>query len=502
VEIEIDRASALPVYQQIIQRIRESIVSGALPAGFKLPPERRLASALGVNRSTVLAAYRELKADGLLDAHVGRGTTVVGQPANLSSSGPIQSVPWRQLFCPVPSAAQDPLVRDLLALADRADAINLSVGLPSPDLFPIDELRKLTDELLTEVGPRLLQHSPTEGHTALRDTLAQWMAARGIRCSPAEVLVVSGSQQALDLAGRVFVEPGDTVIVEEPSFFGALQAFRNARARLVGVPTDDKGMRTDVLAGILERHRPKLIYTLPTFQNPSGAVLSLERRKQLLALAYRYQVPILEDDPYSELRYDGEPLPSLRSLDEHGYVIYVSTFSKMLFPGFRLGWVVAPRPVVHQLTIAKQAIDLHSTSIGQWLIDSFLRRGLLTPHLANVRRGYAERRDVLDEGLRKHGPSGLEWHKPEGGFYIWCRLPVGVERSRLLAAAAEAGVAYLPGASCFVNEPLADHIRLNFSFALPDEIAEGTVRLGRALRRAASRGGSSQHEETGTPPIV
>ncbi len=334
-EISIDRSSREPIYRQISRQIRELITSGRLPAGFRLPPERRLAEAVGVSRSTVLIAYQELRADALIDAHVGRGTTVTQPAAPPGEDGAGHELPWRQLFGAAAAAYQDPLVGDLLRVTERVDAIPLSFGMPAPELLPFAELRDTITEVLADTGAAALLHCPTEGLTALRETLARMMAARGVRCDPAEVLVLSGSQQGLDLVARVLLDPGDPVVIEQPSFIGALQTFRGARARLIGVPVDEHGMRVDVLESVLSRFRPKLIYTLPTFQNPSGAVLPLERRQRLLALAHRFQVPVLEDDPYSELRFEGEPVPSLRALDAS--VLHLSTFSKLLFPGMRLG---------------------------------------------------------------------------------------------------------------------------------------------------------------------
>ena len=500
-DVHIDRESTVPIYLQISSGIKDLILAGKLPEGFRLPPERRLARSLGVNRSTVLAAYRELKADALVDAHVGRGTAVLPRHSVPAAPGPTQPIPWRQLVREDGPRAQDPLVRDLLQLTERADIISLSVGLPAAELLPLDAVRRVMSALLEEVGAPLLLHCPTEGTSSFRETIAGMLVTRGIRCAPGEVLVTSGSQQGLDLAVRAFVEPGDAVVVEEPSFFGALQAFRRAPARLLGVPVDADGMRTDVLESLLARHRPKLIYSLPTFQNPSGAVMSLERRRHLLDLAYRYQVPIVEDDPYGELRYDGPALPSLAALDEHGYVMYLSSFSKVLFPGMRVGFLVAPRPALRQLALAKQAMDLHSSTAGQHLIERLIRDGHYARHLKTVRAEYRHRRDLMDEALRSHAPEGVSWSKPSGGFYFWCRFPNAIAQAQLLARAAESRVSYLPGDACFADEPSENYLRLNFTFPPPEAIGEGVERLMGAVRAAASRprrGGNGG----GTPPIV
>lgn len=501
IRIAIDRDAGTPIYLQIARQIREAVARGDVPPGFRLPPERRLARELGVNRSTVLNAYADLKSEGLVDAHVGRGTLVLPPPAP-SSVAAAPALSWRQLFRSGFSKLQDPLVRDLLELGEGRDGITLSVGLPAPELLPVDALRTVLDDLLGRGGTAFLQHCPTEGHPPLRASIASLMAGRGVACTAEDVIVVSGSQQGLDLVARVLLDPGDAVIVEEPTFFGALQVFRWAQARLIGVPVDAHGMCTDELEALLERHRPKLIYTLPTFQNPSGTVLALERRHRLLELAARYQVAVLEDDPYGELRYSGSPVPSLKSLDRTGHVLYLSTFSKVLFPGLRLGWMVGPRPVLRQIVLAKQAVDLHSNTTGQWLLDGILRRNLFEPHLATVRQAYSRRLDVMDTALDAGASSTLSWRRPDGGFYVWCRLADAISPARLLARAAEAGVAFLPGGPCFPDEPSGNYLRLNFSFSNEREIEQGVARLLGALREVDSEPSRHAREAAGTRPIV
>ncbi len=497
-EILLDRGSAAPLYRQIERQVRAQILSGALRPGFRLPPERRLATALGVNRTTVLAAYRELRADQLVASRVGRGTEVVGPPSPRPSAG---SPPWRQLFRDSVPGAADSLVRDLLQLTERSDAISLAVGLPAADLVPVELVRTLLDRLLSEIGAPLLLYGPTEGLTLLRETLAGWLAGRGIDASATEVMVLSGSQQGLDLVARALLEPGDEVVVEEPSYFGALQVFRAAGARLLGIPIDDDGMRTDLLEAVLERQRPKLIYTLPTFQNPSGRSLPSARREHLLELAARHGVPVLEDDPYSDLRYEGDPLPSLRALDQSGTVLYLSTFSKVLFPGLRLGFMVAPRPVVRQLALVKQLADLHTGTAAQWLLERLLSEGHYPRHVETVRGAYRARRDAMEAALGSGVGRGLRWRRPEGGFYLWITLPPGLDRSRLMAHAGERGVSFLPGWACSPDRPGEQAVRLSFSYPPPDRITAGVGRFLDAVA-AATAETSDDIDQVGTQPIV
>lgn len=503
-DLAIDRSNPVPLYLQISQRIREQILAGRLPEGYQLPAERRLARALGVTRTTILAAYRELKSDALVDAHVGRGTVVVPRRYAAAPAPSVHPLAWDQLAREGLGPGQDPLVRDLLALTERRDVITLSVGLPAADLLPMDRVRELQTALLDEMGSSLLLHSPTEGVSTFRETLAGLATTRGIECSPNEVLVTSGSQQALDLVARTFLAPGDTVVVEEPTFFGALQVFRSAHARVLGVPTDADGMRTDVLESLLARHRPKLIYTLPTFGNPTGAVLSSQRRQHLVELATRFQVPVVEDDSYSELRYDGDAVPPLKALDRFGHVVYLSSFSKVLFPGLRVGWLVAPRAAIRRLALIKQAVDLHTTTPGQWILDRFIRSGDFRRHVARCRQAYALRRDTMDSALRAAAGGDLTWQTPAGGFYLWARLHRKVPQGALLARAADQCVSYLPGTACFVNDPGESYLRLNFTYPTPEQIKEGVRRLVEALRQVSDEPGArvSGGEAGGTPPIV
>lgn len=481
--ISIDRTSSTPVYMQIRNQIRDKILSGELRAGFRLPPERSLAETLKVNRSTVLNAYRELKADALVTSHMGQGTTVIpfgsyNHPAGVQSC---ESVPWRQYFSESAVRAREPLLRDLMEISVQDDVISFAAGIAPPELYPMELIRKTFREMLSRYGPSCFLHCPTEGHYPLRESISQLLKSRGIQASAEEVIILSGSQQGLDILSKIFIDPGDIVIVEEPSFFCALQIFEGAGARLLSVPVDENGMRLDALEQLLTRYKPKLIYTMPTYQNPSGVVMSLKRRMKLLDIAYRYGIPILEDDPYSELRYEGERLPTLKELDQHGYVLYLSTFSKVLFPGLRIGWLTAPRAVIEQAAYIKQTADLHSNSLSQWMLDMFLRQDLLSKHILKVRTEYAERRDKMLEALEKNASDDIYWNRPAGGLYLWCRLPDQIKQSRLVARAEEQRVAFVPGSPFFIDSQGENYLRLNFTFADGNKIEEGIMRLIRAV---------------------
>jgi 2-aminoadipate transaminase len=499
--VQLDKSSPVPLYLQISNQISELILTGVLPEGSRLPPQRELASALGVNRTTVVSAYQELAADGLVDATIGRGT-VVRATAHPAQSVPSSPMSWAEVFSLRTQATCDPLIRDMMTLCARQDVISFAAGVPAPDLYPLDDFRAVVDEVLDRDGRTLLQHCPTEGYFPLREWLAERMTERGARVSAQNILVLSGSQQGLDLVARLLLDPGDVVITENPSYLGVLQVFQAAGVRLLTVPLDERGMRVDLLEQILARSRPKLIYTLPTFQNPTGVTLSLERRYQLLALAQRYQVPILEDDPYGELRYEGTPVPTLKALDRYEHVLYLSTFSKMLFPGLRLGWLAAPEPVIRRLVLIKQITDLHTNTLGQWALVEFCRRGSLDEHLAYLREVYPQRRDTMCAALERYCPPGITWIRPEGGFYLWCRLPEGLHARELLTEAARRQVAFTVGDAFHVDGGGQEWMRLNFTCHTEEAITEGVKRLGQAMETLLQRQRTQPAEALSLRPIV
>ena len=481
-QLRLDRTSRVPLYRQLAEQLRRRILSGELPPGTRLPPERRLAATLGINRSTVVSAYRELAAAGLISGHVGRGTVVVDPAQRRESRAPAGGVPWPQLFAPLATALYDPALEDAMIAAARPDVISFATGQPAPECYPIATVRQLLDEALHREGARLLQYCPSEGYPPLREAIAGWSQQAGIRCTAENVLVVSGSQQGLYLVARALVEPGDLVAVESPTYAGALQIFRAVGARLLPIPVDEFGMRVSLLERALEHRRPKLIYTLPTFQNPSGATLALDRRLHLLDLAARAGIPVVEDDPYRELWYDAPPPPPLAALDQAGTVISLTTVSKILFPGFRIGWIIAPWPVIRQLALVKQLVDLDTNPLMQWAIWAFLERRLLPPHLEELRRVHRERRDLLLASLAAEANGALHCRVPAGGLYLWCELADGIRARDLVPEAARQGVAIVPGESFFVDPAQGrSFVRLNFTYPAPAALVEGAKRLGRAL---------------------
>lgn len=485
--IQLNRQAETPIYLQIKNQIRDMIITEVLPEDFLLPPERNLAQTLGVNRSTVMKAYQELKADGLIVSHVGQGTVVVPQVFKppMPKEKRVRELPWYQFFNENITTNSEHLISDIMSLTTCDKVISFAGGFPDPTLFPMEPLEALQKELFKTAGSMLYSHSPVEGNPALRESICQLLARRQMTVSSREIGILSGSQQGLDFVARILINPGDTVVVEEPSFFGAIQIFRSAGARVIGVPIDKEGIRTDMLEALLIRHKPKFIYTLPTFQNPSGVTMTMARRSQLLTLAYQYQVPVVEDDPYGELPFEGVSLPSLKALDRHGYVIYLSTFSKVLFLGLRVGWVVAAPAIISKFAHLKQLTDLHVNTPSQLLLDQYIRSGLYEQHLLLLRQKYAAKRDCMLAALEKYRVPGVNWEKPAGGYYIWCRLPKQVSRHKLVANAARRGVIFLPGEVCYPDGTQGESFaRLNYTFAQPEEIQKGIKQLMQAVQES------------------
>jgi 2-aminoadipate transaminase len=405
---------------------------------------------------------------------------------------------WNERFAQRTQRMSSSAIRELLKLTAQPDIISFGGGLPAPEVFPLEEVRAAANRVLDEHGREALQYSTTEGFPPLRELLVRQMARYGIKVGLGNVLITSGSQQALDMVGKLFVNPGDRILTEAPTYLGAVQAFAAYQAEFITVPIDDDGLCVDGLEGAL-RAGPKFLYILPNFQNPAGTTLSLERRVRLIELANHYGAPIVEDDPYGQLRYEGEHVPPLVRLDAEfhgcangersftGNVIYLSTLSKTLAPGLRIAWIVAPENVIARLVQIKQGTDLHTSTFGQMVAYEVARDGFLDRHVKRIRALYGERRDLMLQALQRHFPKGVRWTRPQGGLFLWVTLPAGLDSGELLREAVREKVAFVPGSAFFPTGGGAETLRLNFSYATPEQIDTGIGRLGRVIERALTR---------------
>ncbi len=386
-------------------------------------------------------------------------------------------------------------IRELLRIATQPNVISFAGGLPAPEAFPMEAIREATQRVLDQHGARALQYSATEGYEPLRELIARHTLRYGIAARPSNVLITSGSQQALDLIGKLFLEPGDTVLVEDPTYLGAVQAFRAYGVEFLTVPVDHDGVRADRLEKVLQQKRPKLLYLLPNFQNPSGVTMSELRRQEVVALAERHALPIVEDDPYGQLRYEGDHLTPLFVLDgeqqreRHSddpirgtHVVYTSTFSKLLAPGLRVGWILAPEEVIAQLTLVKQGTDLHTSTFSQVVAHETCRGGFLDRHVRVIRKLYAERRAAMLAALEQHMPSEVQWTRPQGGLFLWITLPFELDAREVLKVALNKGVAFVPGGAFHAAGGGNYTMRLNFSYCNPERIEDGIARLAEAVR--------------------
>jgi 2-aminoadipate transaminase len=379
-------------------------------------------------------------------------------------------------------------MRDLMAITERPEVISLAGGLPDTSTFPAESLAALLSHVAAESAAKALQYAPTEGMAAVNDCIAQVMAAEDTPVDPQDVLVTTGGQQVIDLVCKTLIDPGDVIVAEAPTYPGAVPAFCAYEADVVQIAMDDDGMRIDELEATLERleregRRPKFIYTVPNFQNPAGVTLSLERRRRLVEIAHERELLVLEDNPYGLLRYEGDALPTLLSLDRGQFVIYLGTFSKILSPGIRLGWAVAPRPVLEKMNLGKQGADLCSSSLSQLFVTTYFAERRWGDYLAELRDLYRRRRDTMLDALAEHLPAEATWTRPRGGLFIWATLPDYIDTTDLLARALEErNVAFVPGRAAYVDGRGGSSMRLNFSGVHEDDIREGVRRIGEVVR--------------------
>jgi DNA-binding transcriptional MocR family regulator len=491
IPLHLQPESHVPLYIQLRDQIRALVYSGDLRPGERIPASRELATQLGVHRTTVANAYAELESEGFISGHVGRGTFIRGEsvvkkisplPHPISVDGCLR---WESLFA---DERGEEFLNRLTQTASR-DAISFVLARPAEQFFPIEELRKCSNAVWRREASEILQMGPSDGYPPLKQALVALLRSEGYEAGDENLLITDGGQQALDLVCKAFLRPGDTVLLENPMYPGALAVFAAARARILGVPVRTEsgpsatpGADVSAIEAVLMQNRVKMMVLTPDFHNPTGTTLPVAERRRLLEIAARFQVPIVEDHIYARLRSRGERVPSLKQLDRSNLVVQIDSFSKIAFPGMRVGWFVAPSNVIERLRLVKQATDLHTGHLGQAILAEYVRRGHLGSHLERTRKAYSARQVAIEQALTHHMPPGTKWTRPEGGMCIWLELPPGFDSNDLLIHTRERGVVFAPGRYFYFQNPQMNTLRLGFSGVSEREIARGIAILADVLR--------------------
>ncbi len=483
--IQLDSQADLPLYRQLHCHIRAQIVGGTLIPGDRLPATRELALQLGLNRATVSSAYALLEEEGLIHGHVGRGSFVAfpDSKATDNASGSIESgvasgaATWRNA---IPNAATP--------ITSNVAEISFATSRPHAGLFPMDQFRRSCQEVLTdEVAHTVLQLGSPLGYAPLRQFLLEEAEERQIGRANDDILITNGCQQAMDLLARAVLSPGDAVLVEEPVYPGLKAAFAQAKVRLVGLPVGAEGVTPESFTLALNAERPKMAVLTPSFQNPTGATMPTESREAIVQAAANADVMLVENDLYSALRYRGEPLPAMKSLDPSGGVVLLGSFSKVAFPGLRVGWVIAPRPLIRRLAEIKQATDLHTDQLSQAVLLRFAESGRLAEHLRHVCSVGLAQVEAAVDGCKRFLPPGTQFTRPDGGLNLWVRLPENMDANSLLSTVQTRGVSYLPARYFAVNRLEENAFRLSFGGLTPDAIERGLRLLGAVFAEELAR---------------
>ncbi len=374
-------------------------------------------------------------------------------------------------------------IRAIFELLKDPRIISFAGGNPAPECFPIDDVADIAASLIRQYGDRILQYGGTPGIDALKETVISMAASRGIKAAPDQIIITSGSTQGIGLAAKTLINPGDTILAESPTFIGALQTFLGYEADVVGVEMDEQGMLTDALKEKIKKYHPKFIYTIPTFQNPSGRTLPLQRRQRMLEICQKYGVLILEDDPYCDLRYSGEPVPTIKSMDKDNTVIYLMSFSKIISPGLRVGAVIADPRLIGKYNVAKQGEDLHTSNLSQEIVDAYMRSGKAQAHIQNICSVYRAKRDAMLAKLQGF-PKGVAFTRPDGGLFIWASLPEGIDAEALFKKCVDMGVAFVPGTHFYPEGGHKNTMRLNFSMPSMEQIDKGMDILKKAIEES------------------
>ena len=479
-----------PLYRKVQDQLVGAILRGSMPAGSRLPSLRRLARDLGVSRITVEAAYEALEAQGLIESRARSGTYVTGfgvHEAADAGNARERALPWESRIAPGPNPARERMLGQVFRGMQPEGAIPFAWGAGDPDLFPVDEFRVIINRILRQARGAALGPEETQGNRELRSAFAAYLRKLGIPATTDGVMVTSGSQQAIDLVVGALVRPGERVAVEDPTWPGALGALEAAGAEVAGIPLDEHGMRLDALARELARGDVRLIYTVPTYQNPTGSVMPAARRRELVSLARRHGVPILEDDALREVRFGSALPPPLAALDAGGNVICIGSFSKSVMPAARLGYLVAPPALLAWAVARKRSRDMFCSPLLQRAMAAYLESGEAVRHWKRISRVYEKRQRAMGEALKRHFPPEARWSRPAGGPVMWVRLPDRIPVRALFDEAMRAGVSFAPGEAFFVAPADQPYIRLNFAALDADRIEAGIARLGALLRAAPQK---------------
>jgi 2-aminoadipate transaminase len=483
--LHLQSESHIPLYVQLRDQLRALVHSGDLRTGDRIPASRELATQLGVHRTTVANAYAELESEGLIQGHVGRGTYICGSPVRQFTPPPRTNgngggMRWESLFAD--ERAEDALSR--LMPEVPSNSIGFVTARPPEEFFPVEEFRRCCNAVLRESGRKVLQLGSSDGYEPLKRILIDFLREDGLNVQSEQLLITGGCQQAIELLWKALLRPGDAVALENPAYPGALAIFSAARIRMlaVGVETDARrnghvGLDIDALESVLMQNRVKFLLATPDFHNPTGTALPVAERRRLLEVAARYQVPVVEDAIYGRLRLRGAPLPSLKSIDRAGNVIQIDSFSKVAFPGLRVGWCIGPERVIERLRLVKQATDLHTDQLAQATLAEFVRRGYLARHLAKMKKIYRSRLEAMEAALEKFMPEEVVWTRPEGGMSVWVTLPPGFDAGELLIHVRERGVLYIPGRHFYFQNPQPNTLRLGFPSVDEKQIARGIEKL-------------------------
>lgn len=475
-----DKHSPIPLYIQIKQYIKDKIETGEWPVGNKIPTQRTLAKVWNVNRSTIITAVEELVAEGLLESKGGSGTRIINNTWSLLTSTPPPD--WNSYVQTGIHQSNLPTIQEINKAEFYSNIIRLGTGEPSPDLFPHEIMKSVFNRVSDKIGS--LGYEEPKGLLYLREQLSKYLKTLGIETSPSSILIVSGALQALQLISIGLLQRGSTILLEKPSYLYSLNVFQSAGMRLFGLPLDENGIQTRTIREQKKRQNASLLYTIPTFHNPTGILMSEEKRKELIDVCELEQLPIIEDDVYRELWFDTPPPPSLKSMDKNGLVLYLGSMSKTLSPGLRIGWVVGPEPVIERLADIKMQTDYGSSSLSQWTVAEWLSSGFYHQHLEKVREELKMRREIMLDVLNKHFSDIATWGVPKGGFYIWLRLLPSISIRQLFEKTLERGILLNPGN--VYDQHATQYLRISYAYSPVTELDKGMVCLSEVIRQLST----------------